>query len=108
MHGMDGHGGASGNLAKFVNEQTDLIVVSLDFRNSGKSIFDEHGYIESVNILIKDAEAVVDSVIKRFSPKKLFLGGVSMGGGVAFRMALNRPFLYNGIILFSPALRGNY
>ena len=31
-----------------------------------------------------------------------------MGGGVAFRMAINRPKLYHGIIMFAPALRGNY
>ena len=108
MHGMDGHGGSSGTLAKFINENTNLIVIAADFRNHGKNIHEEHGYIESVHVLIKDAEAIIDAIIKRYQPKKLFLGGVSMGGGVAFRMAINRPFLYNGIILLSPALRGNY
>lgn len=108
MHGMDGHGGNSGNMAKYLNENTDLIVIALDFRNYGQSIFDEHGYVESCGQLIVDAEAIVDSIIVRYKPEKLFLGGVSMGGGVAFRMAINRPKLYAGIVLLAPALRGNY
>ena len=62
----------------------------------------------SVGSLIVDAEAVVDSIITKYKPEKLFLGGVSMGGGVAFRMAINRPKLYAGIVMFAPALRGNY
>lgn len=31
-----------------------------------------------------------------------------MGGGIAFRMAINRPSLYDGIIMLAPALRSNY
>ena len=102
---MDSHGGTFGTLAKYINENTDYVVVAIDFRNYGKNIHKEHGYISSTSVLIKDAEALVDAVIKKYQPKKLFLGGVSMGGGVAFRMALNRPSLYSGIILMAPSLR---
>lgn len=108
LHGMDGHGGNSATLAHYLNEHTDLITIALDFRNYGQSIFDEHGYVGSVGSLIVDAEAVVDSIMTKYKPEKLFLGGVSMGGGVAFRMAINRPKLYAGIVMFAPALRGNY
>ena len=107
MHGMDGHAGSTGTLAKYINEQTDLVVIGYDFRNYGKSIHDLQGFIDSVDTLIVDAEAVVDMVVKKYQPGKLFLAGISMGGGVAFRMAIRRNYLYDGIVMLSPALRGN-
>lgn len=37
LHGMDGHCGTSGYLAKNLAEKNNMLVVGLDFRNFGKT-----------------------------------------------------------------------
>lgn len=56
LHGMDGHCGTSGYLAKNLAEKNNMLVVGLDFRNFGKTTTtDKKGYISDMMLLVQDA-----------------------------------------------------
>jgi len=44
--------------------------------------------------------------MKRYDKKiKIFLSGLSLGGSICFKMCLNNPQKYSGVIFLSPALK---
>jgi alpha-beta hydrolase superfamily lysophospholipase len=106
MHGMDGHAGPSGYLARQIVEKNGLVVAALDFRNFGKTkTTDKMGYIGNVQTLIDDAESVLTLLVEKYKTNRIFLAGLSIGGAVAFRLAIRHKFPYVGIILFAPAIK---
>lgn len=83
-----------------------MVVVALDFRNFGKTVTDEKkGYIRDIQMLIEDAEGICKIMAEKYKVQQIFLAGLSMGGGIAFRMAIRQKLPYAGIILFAPSIR---
>lgn len=106
MHGMDGHAGPSAYFGRQVASNNCMAVVALDFRNFGKTATNQkRGYIEDVNVLVADAEEVLRLLVAKYKCHNIFLAGLSLGGAVAFRMAIRQKFAYKGIVLFAPSIR---
>lgn len=106
MHGMDGHAAPSAYFGKQVCLANQMVVVAMDWRNFGKTATQEkRGYIGSIETLIQDAEVICEIMAKKYKTQKIFLAGLSMGGGIAFQMAIRNKLPYRGIILFAPSIR---
>ena len=106
MHGMDGHSGPSAYFARQVVRKNSMVAVGLDFRNFGLTKTNEkRGYIEDVHVLLADAEAVLTQLVEKYKVRQIFLAGLSMGGAIAFRMAINNKFPYADLIMFAPSIR---
>ena len=49
----------------------------------------------------------MNHAMKKYSVKKVFVSGLSLGGGVAFQMAVRNPEKIKGAVLLSPGFKDN-
>ena len=96
QHGL---GGALEQTLDLLGPEFPATIVSMDFRGHGP-VLSEH-LLEDVSfeVLAKDLVALLDSL----ELQRPWIGGVSMGSGVALNLALRCPARVKGLILCRPA-----
>ncbi|XP_035678948.1 monoglyceride lipase-like [Branchiostoma floridae] len=103
-HGLRCHCGLlSSILAQLLNEH-GILVFSHDHVGHGQSegIPGDHMDLEAMT---RDVLQHVEMVSARYPGVPIFLSGQSMGGPIAIRASLQRPDLFAGMLLLSPAIR---
>lgn len=105
LHGFPQHGKLYDALARQL--ATDgMLVYAPDMRGLGRSYFDGVApRLDYVNSGDRDLEALVRRIRKEHPGLKLFVGGESMGGAFAIRLAALQPHLVDGIILSGAAIQ---
>ncbi|CAH0515264.1 unnamed protein product [Peronospora belbahrii] len=102
LHGINSH---SGRNNKFMVEVLEhgFLVAGIDHEGMGRSD-GRHGYFSSVHTLVDDAIAFIDLVKAKYSQKKIFLLGSSLGGLIILHaLSKGGPKLVDGAIILCPA-----
>lgn len=104
------HGGPGSSRMKqsdlFSTElQKKFLVVQWDQRESGKTLElnKTEGQI-SLNLMTRDTHDLIDTLLKRYHQKKVYLAGESWGTVLGFKMAQKYPELLYGYFAFSPVV----
>jgi alpha-beta hydrolase superfamily lysophospholipase len=84
----------------------NFCVYSGDFCGHGQS-YGTRGYIESPDVLLEDANHIIEFARKSHPKLLLFLGGVSMGGAVAMMLSIELKTRISGMILMAPMVSVN-
>jgi len=105
FHSFNGHMNTSAYLAKNLAER-GACVVGYDQRGFGKSEGIK-SYIQSIDTLVEDGKVFIKQIKEMYPDKPLFIGGLSMGGLVTYRLTLEDKNICNGAIFFAPALKPN-
>ncbi|EGR33123.1 hypothetical protein IMG5_061220 [Ichthyophthirius multifiliis] len=105
FHGLNSHIGQSSHIAEFLSKK-GIEVVGYDFRGFGKSE-GIRGYCESVQQHIEDANKFVSLIENIYSNKKIFIAGQSWGGSTVYKLSLDNPNRFQGVILYAPAIKDN-
>lgn len=79
-------------------------VLALDSRGFGLSDYRPRGDICSFDSFIEDAALVLREWISRGFRGSVIAAGLSMGGGLALRLAAEHPGLVNGVVALAPGL----
>ncbi len=111
IHGIGEHSGRYDFVAETLNAAGFSVMVP-DLRGHGKNQ-QAKGYIGSMEALMRDIRKahrqMSDQLHRPFEPDPqpvpLFLYGHSFGGLVALKFAFDNAYLFNGVIITSPALR---
>ncbi len=86
----------------------DINIAALDYKNFGQSESPNRGCIESFDDLLEQAENFIQMMSEKYSKPKIFIGGLSLGGAISFRLSIrNKNNLISGLVMMSPALRDN-
>jgi alpha-beta hydrolase superfamily lysophospholipase len=101
MHGLGEHSGRYQHVAQFFNAM-GMSVRAYDHRGHGRS-GGPRGDVPDSNVLLDDAQLVVDDFARQFSIAPILFGH-SMGGLIAARYAVERRSPLRALILSSPAL----
>ncbi len=105
LHGFPQHGKLYDALARELVEQ-GMVVYAPDMRGLGRSYFDGIApRLDYVNSGDRDLEMLARRLRKEHPGLKLFVGGESMGGAFAIRLAVLQPHLVDGIILSGAAIK---
>lgn len=107
IHGLGGHSmyPTTRYLAELLVDH-NFCVYSGDFCGHGQS-YGVRGYIESPDVLLEDANHVIEFARKSHPNLLLFLGGVSMGGAVAMMLSIELKSRISGMILMAPMVSMN-
>ncbi len=105
LHGFNSHCNSSGYLAKNLAE-SGFCVIGFDQRGSGKSE-GMKSFIESFDILVDDSKQFVYRIKELYPDKPLFIGGLSMGGLITYKLTHENKNICRGAIMFAPALKPN-
>jgi alpha-beta hydrolase superfamily lysophospholipase len=101
IHGLGGHSGRWGHLAHFF-QQHSISSYALELEGFGLT-HGLKGHIDSFKTYFSDISSFL-GIIQRENPgKKVFLTGESLGGLIAFNMALLNPAMFAGLVCISPA-----
>ncbi|MFA5119024.1 MAG: lysophospholipase [Candidatus Omnitrophota bacterium] len=101
IHGLGGHSGRWGYLAHFFRQHS-ISSYSLELQGFGLTQ-GLKGHIDSFKTYFSDISSLL-AIIKRENPGvKVFLVGESLGGLIAFNMAILHPAMFEGIVCISPA-----
>lgn len=103
FHGLNSHLGHGAHIADFFSH-LNIITVGFDHRGFGKSE-GLPGYIESIDIHLKDSKEFVDKIKNLYPNLPLYLLGLSMGGLTSYHLSLKYSKLFSGAILMAPAFR---
>ncbi|KAL4469911.1 hypothetical protein ABPG72_006551 [Tetrahymena utriculariae] len=108
MHGYNGHMKRAQHIAKQL-AQEGIEVIGYDQRGFGKSE-GPRGYIESVEQMVNDFEEFYKQIIVEHYQYKqrglpIFMGGLSLGGMLSYRVGLKYPDRFKGIIMMAPAIQ---
>ena len=82
-------------------------MTGFDFKNFGQSFGDDRGKVESYEELVNISHQFVIKVKQEHPNTKVFMCGMSMGGGVGFNLIAHHPNLVDGLVMISPGLRDN-
>ena len=103
FHGLNSHMNHGAYTAKMLSNE-GYIVVAYDHRGFGKSE-GLSGYIESIDILYSDAKFFISTMISLYPDLPFFLMGMSLGALISYKLSLEFPKEFKGVIMLSPALR---
>jgi acylglycerol lipase len=103
FHGLNSHINHGSYTAKMLADE-GYLVVGYDHRGFGKSE-GLSGYIESVDLLYSDAKLFISNMISLFPDLSFFLLGMSLGALICYKLTLEFPKEFKGVIMLSPALR---
>lgn len=103
FHGMFGESNEASHVAKMLYND-GYAVLSFDQEGHGKSE-GKKGLIKSYSAMAHDSQKFIHKA-RKFYPDNtpVFLMGLSMGGTITAMIALSKPEIINGILLFAPAL----
>lgn len=105
LHGFPQHGKLYDGLARELVDQ-GMIVYAPDMRGLGRSYSEGIARrLDYVNSGDRDLEQLVRRLRKEHPGLKVFVGGESMGGAFAIRLAAYQPHLVDGIILSGAAIK---
>ncbi|MEV6930280.1 alpha/beta fold hydrolase [Dactylosporangium sp. NPDC051485] len=104
LHGGGEHSGQFSRLASRLNA-TGIDVYAIDHRGHGISE-GERGIVRSLDVLARDASALVDIVRERRPGLPLVLGGHSLGGWVTAAVITVDPAPFAGAVFTGASLRG--
>ena len=108
FHGINAHIGTLSELASFVKDHNNLIVIGHDVRNFGKSGGLKRGYLEDIDEIMGDCEKMVAWAVEKYGRnQQIFLTGFSMGAGLAIRYANMKLHNFAGVVLLNPGLQPN-
>lgn len=79
-------------------------MVGFDHRGFGKSEGDP-GRIDSLSLHLEDSRLFMDRMCEMYKDLPKFVTGLSMGGMTSFRLSLERPERFKGVILMAPAIQ---
>jgi acylglycerol lipase len=102
FHGLGGH--AMYPTVKYLAEllvKENFCVYAGDFCGHGHSR-GLRGYIESPEVLLRDAKQMIVFAMQRHQDLSLFLGGVSLGGAVALLLSIELKSSVAGLLLLAP------
>ncbi|XP_078607941.1 monoglyceride lipase-like isoform X2 [Branchiostoma floridae x Branchiostoma japonicum] len=104
VHGLRCHCGLlSSILARLFNGH-GILVFSHDHVGHGQSEGIPGDHMD-IDVMTRDVLQHIDMVSARYPGVPIFLSGQSMGGPIAIRASLQRPGLFSGMLLLSPAIR---
>ncbi|MFA6378832.1 MAG: lysophospholipase [Candidatus Omnitrophota bacterium] len=103
VHGLGGHSTRWEFLAQFLLDH-NIASYALDLKGFGETK-GLKGHIRSFNIYLNDVYALAQ-IIKQDHPSvPIFLTGESLGGLIAFFLAVKKPQAFTGLICLSPAFK---
>lgn len=82
------------------------VVAGVDFKNFGESAGDSRGQLESFKELVEVSSEFAVRVKNKYPKLKVFMGGMSLGGAVAFNVSLQHSF-FDGLVMVCPSIRQN-
>lgn len=103
VHGLGAHSNRWEFLAEFL-EQRSVTSYAIELKGFGETE-GLRGHIDSFETYFQDILTLYDSIRKENPAQKIFIIGESMGGLIAFLLAIRSPELFSGLILISPAFR---
>ncbi|MER7006847.1 alpha/beta fold hydrolase [Dactylosporangium sp. NPDC000555] len=104
LHGGGEHSGQFSRLASRLNA-AGIDVHAIDHRGHGISD-GERGVVRSLDVLARDASALVDIVRERRPGLPLVIGGHSLGGWVTAAVVTGDPAPFAGAVFTGASLRG--
>jgi acylglycerol lipase len=103
QHGLNEYGGRYDHTARYLVDH-GWAVYALDARGHGHSAGNQRGYYDSLDALVDDLKAYVDSLSRQPAQAKPFLIGHSMGGLIATCYAIKYGDSLRGLVLSGAAL----
>jgi len=105
VHGLGGHSSRWEFLSKFLL-QNGISSYAIELKGFGETK-DLKGHIDSFEIYFQDLLVIRNIINKEHGGAKVFLLGESLGGLLAFLLAIRKPNLFHGLICLSPAFKGS-
>jgi alpha-beta hydrolase superfamily lysophospholipase len=101
IHGIGAHTGRWEPLADYFTSR-NITSYALALRGFGDTPGIK-GHIDSFNVYLWDIISLVRVIRRDYPSQKIFLVGESLGGLIAFLMAIERGELFGGLVCLSPA-----
>ncbi len=101
VHGLGGHCSRWEFLARYL-QQNGIAGYALELRGFGQTP-GLPGDVDSFETYFADIRSLHGLITRDFPGKKVFLLGESLGGLLAFTMAIKHPGFFNGLICIAPA-----
>ena len=105
VHGLGGHSSRWEFLSQFLL-QNRISSYAIELKGFGETK-DLKGHIDSFEIYFQDLLAIRNIINQEHRGAKVFLLGESLGGLLAFLLAIRTPNLFHGLICLSPAFKGS-
>ncbi len=103
IHGLGGHSQRWESFARFFL-QHKISSYAIELRGFGQTK-EIKGHIDSFEIYLNDVDALSQIIQQEHPAVPLFLIGESLGGLIAFLMAIKKPMAFAGLICLSPAFK---
>lgn len=103
IHGLGGHSARWEGLSDFFLQQ-NFSLYAIELKGFGETQ-DLKGHVDSFNTYLEDIRTIRNIISEEHVGKKVFLIGESMGGLIAFLLAIKEQDLFNCLICLSPAFK---
>ena len=100
IHGLGGHSNNWESMANFFSEH-GISSYAIELKGFGNTE-GHRGHIDSLNTYIKDVRRLYNIIKKEHRGRPVFVAGESMGGLIAFLLAIKKPGLFRGLVCMSP------
>lgn len=105
VHGLGGHSSRWEFLSQFLL-QNGISSYAIELKGFGETK-DLKGHVDSFEIYFQDLLAIRNIINQEHRGAKVFLLGESLGGLLAFLLAIRKPDLFQGLICTSPAFKSS-
>ncbi|HQP91189.1 MAG TPA: alpha/beta fold hydrolase [Candidatus Omnitrophota bacterium] len=106
VHGLGAHSGRWDEFAGYMQKK-DISSYAIDLKGFGHTKTFK-GHIDTFRTYLKDIKELCNISKKSQPDKKVFCAGESMGGLLAYLLALEDPSFCDGVILMSPAFKTKF
>ena len=100
VHGLGGHSNNWEYMAEFFRKN-NITSYGIELKGFGATETLK-GHVDSLDTYLKDVRRLHYIIKKKHKGKKIFIAGESMGGLIAFMIAIKKPKLFSGTVCISP------